>query len=33
MIRKVLKKERDAGKIKSLGLGRDAKWMQVKRKK
>jgi hypothetical protein len=33
MIRKVLKKERDAGKIECLGLGRDAKWMQVKSKK
>lgn len=33
MIRKVLKKERNLGKIECLGRGRDAKWMQVKSKK
>ena len=29
MIRKVLKKERDAGAVECLGRGRDAKWHQI----
>jgi len=29
MIRKVLKKERDAGRVKCLGRGRDARWQRI----